>query len=159
MYEDLVLRRKDRAITSSMSISRYTRRKHKFIMKKIKRLIRDNPKLKKHFFKSKYINAGNNNYYPMYYMTRRGFTLVFDGYDTELDLVTRKEFEKQFDKVEFDIKYFPYDKRIMKPKLSIDDLYFDDDEYFRGDMMLCGDNETWIPYCSICLEEGEYYDE
>ena len=158
MYEDLVLRRKDRAITSSMSISRYTRRKHKFIMKKIKRLIRDNPKLKKHFFKSKYINAGNGNYYPMYYMTRHGFNLVYDGYNTELDLTVREAFEKQFDEVEFKIKCLPYDKRLMKPKISIDDISFEDDGYFKGDMMLCGDNETWIPYCSICLEEGEDYE-
>ena len=80
MEEELVLIKKDEAVCTSLDVAEKFNKRHDVVLRNIEAFINENETTKLWFLKSNYQVKGNKKRYPMYYMTRDGFSLLVMGF-------------------------------------------------------------------------------
>lgn len=105
MNTDLIQVRNEEILTTSVLVAENFERQHKNVLSKIESLISEiEGGLKishgKLFEKSEYLHEQSGRYYPMYYMTRDGFTLLAMGFTGSKALEWKLKYIAAFNEME-----------------------------------------------------------
>lgn len=100
---NLVSKRNNQVITTSLAVAEVFGKEHKNITRDIKNLIAQNGAVEKMFAESVYRNERNREY-PMYYMNRDGFSLLAMGFTGKKAVEFKLKFIEQFNLMEKQLK-------------------------------------------------------
>lgn len=93
---------KGTSITNSLLVAQKFGKEHRHVLDSIRNLVAENSAAKLFFIESQYENRGK--FYPMYIMTRDGFSLLVMGFTGSKALAFKLEFIEAFNKMEQQIK-------------------------------------------------------
>lgn len=103
MKTELVFKsEKGTPITNSLLVAEKFGKEHRHVLDSIRNLVAENSAVKLFFIESQYENRGR--LYPMYIMTRDGFSLLVMGFTGSKALAFKLEFIEAFNKMEQTIK-------------------------------------------------------
>lgn len=98
-------------VASSRDIAEHFEKRHDHVIRDIEELLKGFPKIgdTPMFIKSTYVHPQNGQSYPMYYMTRDGFSLLVMGFTGKSALEWKLKYIEAFNRME---------EQIRNPKLS-----------------------------------------
>jgi Rha family phage regulatory protein len=99
----LVFVEKNKAVTTSIIIAEVFEKDHKHVLRDIKELGCSEEFRRSNFGQSSYINSQNKEM-PMYYMNKKGFTLLAMGYTGKEAMKFKEAYIDQFEKMESELK-------------------------------------------------------
>ena len=101
---ELVTVSRNNAVVSSLMVAEHFHKRHDHVLRNVENLLNNLPKIgernsaPKMFFKSTYQDRGKN--YPMYYMTRDGFSLLVMGFTGQAAMEWKLKYIAAFNKME-----------------------------------------------------------
>ena len=99
-----------RAVTSSLDVAGYFNKPHADVLKSIRRITEDRPKLAEGSFSFGSYADKNNQTRPMYYMDRKGFTLLAFGFTGPRALDFKLAYIDAFEAMEAAVKELAAEK-------------------------------------------------
>lgn len=93
-------------VASSRDIAEHFEKRHDHVMRDIEELLKGLPKIgdTPMFIKSTYVHPQNGQTYPMYYMTRDGFSLLVMGFTGKSALEWKLKYIEAFNRMEAELK-------------------------------------------------------
>ena len=102
MKDLITISKNGNPVASSRDIAEHFDKRHDHVMRDIEELLRGLPKIgdTPMFIKSTYVHPQNGQSYPMYYMTRDGFSLLVMGFTGKSALEWKLKYIEAFNKME-----------------------------------------------------------
>lgn len=113
---ELINIKNNEAVTTSLKVAEFFRKRHDAVLRSIEGLISENTKL--WFQKSEYKTEGNNKKYPMYYINRDGFSLLAMGFTGKKALEWKVKYIQAFNQMESYINFRKADIQIQKNSMQ-----------------------------------------
>lgn len=101
MDNKIVLNKNNKAVTTSVKVAETFSKNHRDVMRDVRRIIKDlgAQNCAADFAKGTYKNSKNHEY-PMYYLSRKGFTMLAFGYNGKKALEFKSRYIDAFDQME-----------------------------------------------------------
>lgn len=115
---NLVIMHDKQAVTSSLQVAETFGKQHKHILGTIRELMEGMPKnghTPEMFAEGTYTNEQNGQQYPMYYMTRDGFTLLAMGFTGRQAMLFKLQYIEAFNSMEASLKQGQIDMTGLSP--------------------------------------------
>lgn len=102
MNDLITINRNGQPVASSRDIAEHFEKRHDHVMRDIEELLKGLPKIgdTPMFIKSTYVHPQNGQSYPMYYMTRDGFSLLVMGFTGKSALEWKLKYIEAFNRME-----------------------------------------------------------
>lgn len=98
----VILSERGNPITNSLLVAEKFEKEHKHVLDAVRNLTAENPAAKSYFWETSYESRGK--YYPMYLMTRDGFSLLVMGFTGSQALKFKIDFIEAFNTMEQKLK-------------------------------------------------------
>ena len=139
--KNLVFEFNNQAVVSSRIVANHFGKEHRTVLRDIREIMNAQNCALSFYEKHKYKVAGNNRFYPEYYMNRDGFMLLVMGFTTKPAMQVKVAFIRAFNEMEEKLK----GKNIIAL-----------DEYNRNIQRLMNQNDEWerkwkkaVPYIKL----------
>ena len=139
--KELVFEFNNQAVVSSRIVANHFGKEHRTVLRDIREIMNAQNCALSFYEKHKYKVAGNNRFYPEYYMNRDGFMLLVMGFNTKDAIKLKAMFFRAFNEMEEKLK----GKNIIVL-----------DEYNRNIQRLMNQNDEWerkwkmaVPYIKL----------
>lgn len=116
---ELINIKNDEAVTTSLLVADFFKKRHDKVLRAIENLIGGLPKNGVTYFKkSTYVEKQNGQTYPMYYMNRDGFSLLAMGFTGKKALEWKIKYIEAFNQMESYINFRRADIQIQKNSMQ-----------------------------------------
>ena len=139
--KELVFEFNNQAVVSSRIVANHFGKEHRTVLRDIREIMNAQNCALSFYEKHKYKVAGNNRFYPEYYMNRDGFMLLVMGFTTKPAMQVKVAFIRAFNEMEEKLK----GRNIIAL-----------DEYNRNIQRLMNQNDEWerkwkkaVPYIKL----------
>lgn len=113
--KELVIINNGQSVTNSLLVAEKFGKQHPHVIRQIRKLIEENPKLDAHYFIETDYLGEQNRQHPMYVMNRDGFSLLVMGFTGKKAMAFKLEYIEAFNKMEQTLKQ-------QTPQLSTIDI-------------------------------------
>lgn len=100
LVEIKTMNKEEVTVVTSLDVAETFKKRHADVLRDIENLECSNEFRERNFALSKYFVENNKRSYPLYYMTRDGFTLLVMGYTGEKSMKFKEAYIKQFNAME-----------------------------------------------------------